>query len=289
MNRLGINLITPFTESNEVDLDAIGRIIESRLSEGIKRFYVGGECGEFESMNDEEIITLVTYIKEKVGVDSEVFLYTGFTDIRRTVLLTFKAFSVGVNAIIVKSPNVKTNEKGLLNYYKTIIQSSPIPVYIENSESVDIAVMASILDELSLSKNFAGVLEGSLEIERYIKIKSIVPLKELICTREKMMIPAFSVGFDKVASPFANLWSEEIKMVIDLYFKGEFETSREIYLRLYPLFEMMEVEPNPIPLKTTMNMLGQDVGEFRPPLTPMNPDHASNIIKTLMDMNQIKF
>ena len=289
MNKFGVNFVTPFTESNEIDFDALKRIVENKLEKGIDRVVLGSRCGEFEAMTAEEIVSVAKFVREVVGDKAELVVSVGGYDIRQGILLLFNLMTCGVKYVIVKKPIINTNEKGLLNYYKTIIQSSPLPVFIETDESIDIKKEIEVLKEIGSLTNFAGVIEDSKVYERYVMLKSVLPTKELICGNDIMIFAALGLGITSIISSISNIWMDEVKSIIDNYLSGNVDVARNMYIAMYTIFEMMEVEPNPIPIKTTMNMLGYEVGDFRPPFSPMNPDHASSIIRNLMDMNLVKF
>lgn len=287
MRDFGINIVTPFTEYNEVDFDALKRVVDMNLSRGYRKFILGSKCGEFEMMNNIEILNISKFVKREVGKEAEVVVSIGCLDIRRSISLIMELNSIGVDAVIVKIPNIDTNSQGLLEYLGTLMKLSILPVYIETDGNKILREEMSLYRGLNSYPNFAGVIENSLEIERYINLITEISSKKVICGREEMIYTSMSLGIDSFVSSIANICHREVLEIVQLYRNGSIEASREVFLHMYPVFKLMNVEPLPITIKTTLNMLGYKVGEFRPPYRPMNPDNASNIIRTLMDKNLV--
>ncbi|MFA6670975.1 MAG: dihydrodipicolinate synthase family protein, partial [Bacillota bacterium] len=59
--------------------------------------------------------------------------------------------------------------------------------------------------------------------------------------------------------------------------------SKELQLKIMPIFKAMFCEVNPIPIKTAMNLLGYNVGKLRLPLTDMTVKNLEFVNKTLLD------
>ena len=58
---------------------------------------------------------------------------------------------------------------------------------------------------------------------------------------------------------------------------GDLERAREIDAELAPVYELLKVATNPIPIKAALNLLGHDVGGYRLPLVPPTDDELAQI------------
>jgi len=65
--------------------------------------------------------------------------------------------------------------------------------------------------------------------------------------------------------------------------KGDFETAREMHLKMFPLFKASFVETNPIPVKTAMGLLGLCSDELRLPLSAIQPAAKASLITALKE------
>ena len=67
----------------------------------------------------------------------------------------------------------------------------------------------------------------------------------------------------------------------DLVYNGNWDEARERHFQLYSLFQMMFLETNPIPVKTSLAMMGKVREEFRLPLCGLSPGHRVELEELL--------
>ena len=65
--------------------------------------------------------------------------------------------------------------------------------------------------------------------------------------------------------------------MIDSFLEGNIKTAMEIHLKVFPIFQSLFIESNPIPVKAALNMLGVNVGGLRLPLKEANEDIKEGI------------
>ena len=70
------------------------------------------------------------------------------------------------------------------------------------------------------------------------------------------------------------------------YLNGNEKKARQLQLDYLELVDALFCEVNPIPVKSTMNMLGFNVGSLRLPLTEMEEEHKVAMSKLLHRMPQ---
>jgi 4-hydroxy-tetrahydrodipicolinate synthase len=58
---------------------------------------------------------------------------------------------------------------------------------------------------------------------------------------------------------------------------GDLERAREIDEQLAPAYELLQVQTNPTPIKTALNLLGHDVGGFRLPMVPATDGETAQV------------
>ena len=78
-----------------------------------------------------------------------------------------------------------------------------------------------------------------------------------------------AIGGEGVVSVVSNLVPREMVALVEACRKGDINRARGIHAHLFPLSQvLMNLAPNPIPVKTAMALLSQDNGELRLPLVP---------------------
>jgi len=94
-------------------------------------------------------------------------------------------------------------------------------------------------------------------------------------------LPMMSVGARGVISVAANIVPREVNLLVHAALDGNWEEARERHFQLYSLFQMMFLETNPIPVKTSLAMMGKVREEFRLPLCGLSPGHRVELEELL--------
>ena len=65
------------------------------------------------------------------------------------------------------------------------------------------------------------------------------------------------------------------------FFLGETNYAKELQLKYADIIKALFIEPNPMPIKDAMNILGMDVGNTRLPLVNVSDD-THEILKSII-------
>jgi len=84
-----------------------------------------------------------------------------------------------------------------------------------------------------------------------------------------------------VVSVASHLIGSQIKQMMGLLLEGDVETAAAEHRRLLPLFKVLFVESNPIPVKYAVNSLGFDAGQPRLPLVPPQEKTIAELAKVM--------
>ena len=109
-----IRLVTPFSDTNEVDFDKLEKLLDKQLGLGAAAIIVGGNNGEFLTMSDEEISSLIDFVVKKVDKKIPVLAQTGFNDTRRSIILGIKANPVSYTHLDVYKRQLGESSKLIL-------------------------------------------------------------------------------------------------------------------------------------------------------------------------------
>jgi 4-hydroxy-tetrahydrodipicolinate synthase len=69
----------------------------------------------------------------------------------------------------------------------------------------------------------------------------------------------------------------QVKELIRRYRAGDTESAAALDAELRPALDILKVAPNPIAVKTALNLLGHEVGGLRLPLVEATEDEATQI------------
>jgi 4-hydroxy-tetrahydrodipicolinate synthase len=281
----GVAIVTPFTEDG-VDYQKLGELIEMHIQRFTDAIIICGTTGEASTMTEEEIKGAIKYTVEKTNKRIPVVAGTGTNDTAETIRRSKYAQEVGADALLVITPYYnKTTQKGLVEHFTAIADSVDIPIIIYNVPArTGLNITAETLHTLSAHKNIAGIKEASGNFTHIAETAFLCGDNlDLYSGNDDQVVPLLSLGGKGVISVTANIIPEDMHDMVAAYLEGDVQKSKELQLKIMPIFKAMFCEVNPIPIKTAMNLLGYNVGKLRLPLTDITEKNLEFVKKTLVD------
>ncbi|WP_101772293.1 4-hydroxy-tetrahydrodipicolinate synthase [Peptostreptococcus faecalis] len=285
---MGINIVTPFLDTNEIDFDSLKSMLDKYIDTGVNAIILGRLTGEFSTLNNEEIESLIDFVVKYVNKKAPVIVQTGFNDTRRSIELSIKAKRLGADALILPVPYYNVgNEQGIKTHFKSIAISSGLPCYIENDASnTQLNLSPDLVSEIAQINNIVGLIESSSDLTHLMNLIAMIPDGfQLVSSDDMMIFTYLTLGASAFISSVANISPKETVEIYNNYEKGDILGARNQQLSLIDLINALKLESHPIPLKTALNMLGYNAGEFRLPLHTMNVDKAAQLAALIMDMD----
>lgn len=276
-------LVTPFS-NGKVDYSMLRKLLHRQMAAGIHAVVLCGTTGEAPTLTDEEKLTIFQQAKEFTGDDCTIIAGTGSNNTQHALTLSRAAEEVGADALLVVSPYYnKATAEGLLAHYGAIAGAVHIPVIAYNvpgRTGVDIPV--EVYAQLAEIPNMAGVKEASSDITKINRIRSVCPGDFSVWSgNDSMIVPVMALGGQGVISVLSNLLPVETQAMAQAALDGDFDTAAALQIQLTPLIDLLFSEPNPIPVKAAMELLGLDCGSCRMPLTPLSSGNLKKLKQVL--------
>ena len=125
-------LVTPF-KKGEVDFGSLKKLINQQLQNGIEGFVVSGSTGEAATLTLDEKLKVLDFVRGEVGGKVPVIVGGGTFNTRESCELAQKFEKAKADALLVVSPYYsKPPQRGLVEHYKKICQSTKLPVIAYN-------------------------------------------------------------------------------------------------------------------------------------------------------------
>jgi 4-hydroxy-tetrahydrodipicolinate synthase len=280
-------MITPFGNDDEINWKEVDRIVDKLLEDGSDSILVSGTTGEAPTLTKKEKLELFARVKERVGNKAKVIAGTTTYCTKESVELTKEAEKIGVDGILATAPYYnRPPQDGLYFHFAKIASETSLPIIVYNIPSrTAVNVLPETLKRLANDySNIVGVKEASGDMNQISTIRRLLPRPFLLYSGDdSMTLPLLSVGGDGVISVASHIVGKEIKEMINSYFKGDINRASELHLKLLPIFRVLFVTTNPIPLKEALNLLGYNVGKCRLPLSPIDTKSRAELIKVLKE------
>ncbi|HIE08999.1 MAG TPA: 4-hydroxy-tetrahydrodipicolinate synthase [Armatimonadetes bacterium] len=285
--RLITAMVTPFDTELKVDYDKAGELAERLVKEGSDGLLVAGTTGESPTLTDEEKLELYRVVKEAVGGRAKVIAGTGTNCTAKSIELTKKAEEVGVDGILLVAPYYnKPPQEGLYRHFRAVAEATDLPVLLYNIPSRSaVNLEAKTVARLAEVPNIVGIKEASGNMGQVAEIVRLTGGEFLVYSgNDSDTLSILALGGVGVISVASHLAGPMMKEMIEAYVKGEVSRAAELNAKLAPLFKVLFITTNPIPVKAALEMVGFPVGAPRPPLVEATSDQKAAIGKVLEEL-----
>ncbi len=283
-------MITPFTESGEVAYEKAAELARHLVKTGTDSIVVSGTTGEAPVLTRDEKERLFVTVKEAVAGKAAVIAGTGSYNTAESLALTRIAEKAGADGILLVTPYYnKPSQEGLYQHFKTIAEATSLPVIMYNVPGrTSVNLLPPTVSRLSEIDNIMAVKEASGSLDQVSEIRRSTPDDFLIYSGDdSLTMPILAVGGHGVISVASHVAGLLIKEMIDSYFSGRVDRARELHLKLFPLFKVLFITTNPVPVKAAVNMIGIESGRPRLPLVAATPQEAEAVRKVMTELNLI--
>ncbi len=280
-----VALVTPF-DNGKIDWKTLEKLLDFHLEKGTDVILPCGTTGESATLTHEEHREVIKFVVERVGKRRKVLAGTGSNSTEEALELSLFAQEVGADGVLLITPYYnKPTQRGLYLHFERIARQLSIPVVLYNVPSrTGVNLEFSTVKDLSRVPNIVAVKEASGNLDQIMRIISLESIT-VLSGDDSLTFPIIALGGKGVVSVAANLVPQEIKEMVDLALEGKWEEARKIHYRLYPLFKVLFIETNPIPVKTALGILGMIKEEFRLPLAPMKEENRKELIRVMKLLN----
>ncbi|MCD8371595.1 MAG: 4-hydroxy-tetrahydrodipicolinate synthase [Clostridiales bacterium] len=283
----GVALVTPFTESGEVNFEKLEEILEDQIAGGTDAIISCGTTGEAATMSCEEHLDVIRRTCEVVKGRIPVIAGTGANSTKEAIDLSTEAEKAGADGLLLVTPYYnKATQNGLIAHYTAVAETVKIPILLYHVPSRTGLTMKpeTIATLCTKVPNIVGVKEASGNFSAIAQMMNLAGEQiDLYSGNDDQIVPILSLGGKGVISVLSNVAPRQTHDICASYFAGDTKTSARMQLEAIPLINALFCEVNPIPVKAAMNLMGMEVGPLRLPLTEMEPQDVERMKKALTD------
>ena len=281
--------VTPF-RNGKLDRNALKRLVRFQIDSGTDGIVPCGTTGESATLSFDEHERVIDTVLDAVDGRVPVIAGTGSNNTKEAIALTRYAKRAGASAALVITPYYnKPTQEGLLRHFRAIAESVDIPIILYNVPGrTGVNMAASTVARLAEVPTIVGVKEASGNLGQVCDIIRMTPKKFCVLSGDDgLFFPMMALGAKGVISVTSNVAPRQMAELYDTYVIGEISRARDIHYQLWPLFNALFLETNPIPAKTSLAMMGKIREEFRLPLSPMMEANRKALAKVLSELKLV--
>ncbi|MFI8366517.1 4-hydroxy-tetrahydrodipicolinate synthase [Streptomyces sp. NPDC085466] len=274
-------MVTPFTGSGALDLDAAGKLAARLVGEGCDGLVLNGTAGESPTTTDAEKTALVRAVREAVGPGPALVAGVGTADTRHTVELAREAEAAGADGLLVVTPYYsRPPQDAVAAHFLKVADGTGLPVMVYDIPGrTGTRVEPDTMRRLAEHPRITAVKDCSYDLLAAGRLIAETPLA-YYSGCEELNLPLYAVGGAGYVSTVANVAPRPLAAVLDAYDAGDTALAARLHARTLPLVERMMSAGLPGTV-TAKALLG---GPVREPLRPAGRETADGLRALLAEL-----
>jgi 4-hydroxy-tetrahydrodipicolinate synthase len=284
----GVALVTPFKKDFSVDTEALTRIVNFQIDNGINYLVVLGTTAENATLSQEEKELVIQTVIAANDKRLPLVLGVGGNNTHKLVEeLKTRDFSDFVAVLSVSPYYNKPTQEGIYQHFKAIAEASPIPVVLYNVPGRTACNMmpSTVIRLANDFKNIIGIKEAAGDMVQAMKLIQGKPEGFLVISGDDMItLPMVLAGGSGVISVIGEGFPKLFSDMVRLGLERKVDEAYKIHYKLADAIDMIFEQGNPAGIKEVHKLLGLSENTLRLPLVNVNSDlsnRLSNFIKNL--------
>ena len=267
-------MVTPFDQNLNVDYQKAAELAKRLVATGSDGLVVAGTTGESPTLSNEEKLKLFKTVREAVGDSALVLAGTGSNCTKSTIELTKAAEDTGVDGVMLVTPYYnKPPQAGMYKHFGDVAKATKLPILLYNVPGRTscnmlpdtICKLGDDFENIVAVKEASGMLDSVAEIRSKAKKDFIIYSGD-----DNLTLPVMAVGGDGIVSVASHVAGLMMQEMITAFLAKDTLKAAEMHRKLLPLFKVIFISTNPIPIKAAMGLVGLPCGSLRPPLVDIS-------------------
>lgn len=229
---VNIPIVTPFTESDDVDLDALQRNMQRWLSTPAQGFLVGSQTGEEWCLSEAEKLSVARTVKQSLGDGG--FLMGGIDCPSATeTLRRAEAFAdAGADVVRIRFPRESTL---VVPYFEQVLPRCPVPVLLMHQcEPVRFGlaaapaaapdVLGAVVD---MDNVFGYVTDHDVRFEAGVR-RCVQRERRFWICNGSLILHGTLIGCNGTTTAFANIWPAALDELLRLGMAGRYDEASSL-------------------------------------------------------------
>ena len=279
-----VALVTPMTESGELDHVAFGRLLDWHQRQGTDGIIIAGTTGESATVSAAEVAELLQIAVQRLGGRVPVIAGTGSNSTADAVERTRSACELGVDAVLVVTPYYnRPPQEGLYRHFSVVADASSVPMILYNVPSRTACdLLPETVERLAAHPQIIGIKDATGSIERGADILSRCGDDFLLYSGDDASCrELIGIGAQGVVTVTGNVAPKLMREMVEAALSEDQARARELDGCLAGLHEALFVEANPIPAKWALERLGLIGPGIRLPLTQLADAHHETVLEAM--------
>ena len=276
-------LVTPFADG-KIDEKALRDLVDWHVAEGSHGLVAAGTTAESPTLSYEEHEAVVEIVVDQAAGRIPVIAGAGSNSTDEAIHFSQHAARAGADGLLIVTPYYnKPNQAGMVAHYTAIHDASTLPILVYNIPSRSVVdVTPATMAQIAKLERVVGVKDATGDVSRTSD-------QRLACGEDFVQLSGndeISLGVNAhggvgCITTVGNIAPRLCAQMQEACLAGDFATARTIHDRLFPLFRAAFIEPNPVPTKYALSLMGRCRADVRLPLVEASDATKDTMRKAL--------
>ncbi|MGY0023141.1 4-hydroxy-tetrahydrodipicolinate synthase [Streptomyces sp. cg35] len=275
-------MVTPFTETGALDLEAARKLADRLVTEGCEGLVLSGTTGESPTTTDAEKADLVRAVREAADGRAAVLTGVGTADTTHTLALAHQAQQAGADGLLAATPYYSRPPQDAVEaHFRALADATDLPVMLydipgRTGTRIEPETMLRLAEHprIVAVKDCAYDLLGTQKVMRETDLAYYTGCDEYV-------LALYALGGAGYVSTVANVVPAAFRAIVDAYDAGDTAGAARRQQRTVPLTELMMNAglPGAVTAKALLAALGLPGNAFvRAPLRPAGQDVTDGLL-----------
>lgn len=287
-----VPMVTPITKNNEIDIDAVKRIINNFAQYNVSALIMG-TTGEGNSVSVESGVKMIKAASEAAA--GRITIYAGLAGncISEQYDAAEKFIEAGADVIAATLPcYYSLTPKQMYEYYKNLADTITAPLMLYNiTITTHMSIPLDVIEKLSHHPNIVGLKDSENNIQRMEESLTLFSDREdfaYFCGCAANSAKALSLGADGIVPSVGNYLPKIYNDLFEAGISGNTEIANDLQAKTIEIGKIntdnLTLGESLAGLKVIMKMYGLCETYMLPPLTELEEETVINIQNKVRDI-----
>ena len=283
----GVALVTPFKEDLSVDFDALIKLVNYTVENGIDYLVVNGTTGESGTITQEEKQEIIDVIIKANNNRLPLVLGVGGTNTALVIEELKTRDFTGIDGILSVAPYYsKPTQEGFYQHFKAIATATDLPVILYNvpgrtAKNMEPATTLRLANDFT---NIVAVKEAGNNKQQYYTLLKDKPSDFLVISGDDdLALGVVLAGGSGVISVIGQAFPKEFSTMINYGLEGNNKEGYDIHFKLMDAVSSIFEENNPAGIKTVLQELNICSNYVRLPIVKTSAALSSKIAELVVN------
>lgn len=281
LNGILVPIVTPFDANNQLNEQALERLVECFIEAGVGGIVACGTTGEYYALSAQERRRVLEIVAKTGRGRTTLIAGVNSMSPAEAISRIREAEELGYEALMLSpTPYSLPGQNEVVAYFKEVAAATELPIVMYNFPArIGIQIELESVYELAKVKNIVGIKESSGNFSRVVAmVNANLPDFQVVCGCDDQAADFLFWGVRSWISGGANVFPAEQVQMLKAAEQGDWDTVRRMMAAMLPAIAAMESGNYNQKAKLGCVRHGIDVGSVRLPLLPVDAQERDDFL-----------